>query len=379
MRLKRSYSHHFSALQSGYQGFSLVELLVAISLLSIVLIGGFAIFNLMQENYLREAGTSNHVKTARSNADTLLVNFHDNTGFHADNISTWPEDDPDTADNETDFTLTTLWGDANWLDDNGRFHCRLEAIDTSAPSFSIDRDCYTDQGLTTATLEDALTISAMPTVLLIGASHGCIITAINDADPAVFSVQDNNCLSDANDTSLAIDGANDDGAGVIIPRFSANGIGKASILNGFYFDHFGVQRDGAGIYFGIEESFRGDDAVIYTITGTSSDNFTTSWVNIHDFNDRNSLDLINIRDLGQFHLTVESLDSTDTSAALSLNNAGSNSFTRRSFINRSFDNMSAVLEALHINAPSASDQVDIRFTLGGGNMVWSRDLRLRIE
>ena len=363
--------------QSAASGFSLVELLVAISLLSIVLIGGFAIFNLLQENYLREAGTSNHVKTARSNADTLLINFHDNTSFNADSISQWPADDIATPDNETDFTLTSLWGDGNWLNDNGSFHCRLTALDTAAPSFSVDRDCYTDEGVTTAILADALTATPMPSVILQGASHGCIVTAISDADPAVFSVADSNCLSDAGGTTLNTDA--DDGAGVILPRFAAEGIGKAAILKGLYFDHFGVERDGAGLYFGIEDSFRGNDAVVYTVTGTSSDNFTSSWVNIHDFNDRNTLDLINIRGVDPFHLIVESLDSTDTGAALSLSNAGTNSFTRRSFANRSADNMSAVLEALHINAPSASNQVDIRFTLGGGDMVWSRDLRLRIE
>ena len=373
----RKFQHLFSASRKALlRGFSLVELLVAISLLSIVLIGGFAIFNLLQENYLREAGTSNHVKTARSNADTLFINFHDNTGFHGDNVSVWPADDPDTADNETDFTLTNIWGNANWLDDNGSFQCRLTAVTSSDPSFSIDRDCYTDQGITTADLETALTATPMPSVVLVGGSHGCIVTAISDADPAVFTVADDNCLSDASGTDLASDAG---GAGVILPRFIANGVGQASILKGLYFDHFGSNRDGAAIYFGIEDSFRGDDAVVYTVTGTSSDNFTSSWVNIHDFNSRNTLDLVNIRDIDTMHLVVESLDSDSTGAALSLSNTGSDSFTRRVFANRSDDNISAVLEDLHINAPSASNQVDIRFTLGGGNMVWSRDLRLRIE
>ena len=358
------------------QGFSLVELLVAISLLSIVLIGGFAIFNLLQENYLREAGTSNHVKTARSNADTLFINFHDNTGFHGDNVSVWPADDPATADNETDFTLTNLWGNANWLDDNGSFQCRLTAIDSLTPSFSIDRYCYTDQGITTADLESALTATPMPGVILIGGSHGCIVTAISDADTAVFTVADGNCLSDASDTTLPTDTA---GAGVIFPRFIAQGVRQASIIRGLYFDHFGSNREGAGIYFGIEDAFRGDDAVVYTVTGTSSDNFTSSWVNIHDFNNRNTLDLINIRGVDTFHLIVESLDAATTGASLSLSNTGSDNFTRRAFANRSDDNISAVLQALHINAPSATNQVDLRFTLGGGDMVWSRDLRLQID
>ena len=118
----------------------------------------------------------------------------------------------------------------------------------------------------------------------------------------------------------------------------------------------------------VEDAFRGDDAVIYTVTGTTSDNFTSSWVNIHDFNDRNTLDLVNIRDIDTMHLVVESLDAS-TGASLSLSSTGSDNFTRRSFANRSDDNISAVLQALHINAPSASNQVDIRLPFGGD--AWS--------
>ena len=47
-------------------GFSLIELLVAISLLSIVLAGGFFFFNMIQQGYLREAGYSNQVRAAKS-------------------------------------------------------------------------------------------------------------------------------------------------------------------------------------------------------------------------------------------------------------------------------------------------------------------------
>lgn len=357
-------------------GFSLVELLVAISLLSIVLLGGFAIFNMLQENYLREAGTSNTVKTARSNADTLFIRFHDNASFNAGTVSAWPQDDNDTADNETDFTLTSLWGDANWLDDNGSFQCRITAIDTLTPSFSVSRSCYTDQGVTTATLENALTAMAIPTVVINGASHGCIIQSITDAATAVFTVADNNCLSDADGTTLT---AGNDGAGVIFPRFAVNGLGRSDILNSLYFDHFGVEREGAAIYFGIEDTYRETNGRRYAITSDSSDNFTNSWVKIHDFNDTNALDLINIRDQSHLTLIVETLDNADTGSTLSLSSAGTDSFTRRIFLNRSDDNISATLKSLYVNAPSATGQVDLRFTLGGGAMTWSRDLRLKLE
>lgn len=358
-------------------GFSLIELLVAISLLSIVLIGGFTIFNTIQENYLREAGTSNQVRLARANADTLFISFHDNTSFNAASTSHWPIDDPLTEDNESDFTLTSLWGTANWLDDNGSFYCRLTAIDSVAKSFSVTSSCYTDRGVTTDVMHDALIASELPSVILIGASHGCIITgATTTSGTTDFSILDNNCLSDASSNSLP---TGTRGAGVIFPRFAMDGVGDVSVLSTLFYDHIGVSRNGAGIYFGLEQTWRGTNATRYTVTGTSTDNFTSSWVNIHRFNERNTLTLNNPRSLDNMSLVVEVQDDLLNDGVLSLNSSGGDNATTKSFFNRSADNISATLQTLFIKAPSATDTVDIRFTVGAGNIVWSRELRLNIQ
>ena len=164
------------ALTRNLKGFSLIELLVAISLLSIVMIGGFAIFNLIQENYLREAGRTNQVRDARSDADTFFINFHDNTSFNASSISAWPVDDPATTDNETNFAITALWGNDNWIDASGDYECRLTGLDTTLNTFDVTTTCFTDRGVTQTALKDALTASPLPSVILVGASHPCIIT-----------------------------------------------------------------------------------------------------------------------------------------------------------------------------------------------------------
>ena len=358
-------------------GFSLIELLVAISLLSIVLIGGFAIFNTIQENYLREAGTSNQVRLARANADTLFISFHDNTSFNAASTSHWPIDDPLTEDNESDFALTSLWGSANWLNDNGSFNCRLTASDTATKSFSVAASCYTDQGVTIDTMRDTLVASELPSVILIGASHGCIITdATTTGGTTSFSILDNNCLSDSNDDALPTGNL---GAGVVFPRFAMDGVGDVSVLSTLFYDHVGVSRNGAGIYFGLEQTWRDSNSTRYTVTSTSTDNFTSSWVNIHQFNERNALTLNNPRDLDNMSLVVTVQDDLLNDGVLSLNGSGGDNATTKSFFNRSADNISATLQTLFIKAPSATDTVDIQCSLGAGNMVWSRELRLTIE
>lgn len=360
-----------------YTGFSLIELLVAISLLSIVLIGGFTIFNTIQENYLREAGSSNQVRLARSNADTLFINFHDNTSFSAATTTAWPADDISTTDNESTFALTSLWGTDNWLDDNGSFRCRITALDTAALSFSLNTACYTDRGVTTAVLREALIKTNIPNVILVGSSHNCIITdAVETSGVTDFSVMDDNCLSDAGDDALP---TGSDGAGVIFPRFSMDGVGDAEILTTLFYDHIGVDREGAGIYFGLESTWRDSNSTRYTVTGNNSDNFTTSWVNIHDFNERNTLTLNNPRGQTNMSLMVEVEDHLINDGVISLTASGADNNSIKSFYNRSADNISATLQTLHIKAPGATDSVDIRFTIGAGEMVWSRQLRLELE
>jgi prepilin-type N-terminal cleavage/methylation domain-containing protein len=372
-----SFFMHRSISGKIKSGFSLVELLVAISLLSIVLIGGFAIFNTSQENYLREAGLSKQLQIARSNADTLFIAFHDNTSFSATTTPQWPADDPATTDNESTFTLTPLWNNTNWLDNSSDFYCRLTALDPIASSFSLAANCYTNQGVTEAALKTALTKTALPNVVLLGASHTCIVTdALTIGGNTVFTVMDSNCLSDADGVSLP---TGTEGAGAILPRFSMDGVRKASVISTLFFDHVGASRTGAGLYFGLEDRWRDNNSTRYTIIGSTADNFTNGWVNIHNFGNSNALILNNPSALTAMSLQVSVLDDSANGGTLSLTANGVNNTPSKRFYSRSADNISATLRSLFINAPAATDSVDLRFSLNAGQMVWSRDLRLKLE
>ena len=323
---------------------------------------------------MREAGNSNHVRTARSSADTLFVSFHDNASFTAADNPAWPEDDTLTPDNESYFTLTSIWGDNDWIDDNGSYHCRLTGIDTAIPSFTINTDCHEDEGVTTAVLEDGV-VSVLPSVILIGGSEPCIVSAVSasggDTD---FTVADQNCLTDQNNAALRTDSSS--GSGVIFPRFVSKGSGKASILTSTYFDHFGVDRDSAGLYFGVEEIYRDTASSQSLITSDrSDDNFSAGWVNIDNFNEVDTLAIVNPRQQSSFTLFVEAVSS---GTSIARDNAGTTAETPLYRGNLTLASLRTLLNSLHVNAPGATD-VTLRFHLGSGDMVWQRDLKLSLD
>ena len=355
-------------------GFSLIELLVAISLLSIVLAGGFFFFNTVQQGYLREAGFSNQVRTARSSADALFVAFHDNASFTAASTPDWPADDALTDDNESHFALASIWGDNDWVDDNGSYYCRITALDSLTPAFTIDSSCHDDQGVTSAVLEDGL-ISAMPAVILAGAQQACIITAVDTSGGnSEFTVADADCLSDAAGNDLRADASS--GAGVIFPRFISRGARRASILTTSYFDHFGAGRDGAGLYFATEDIYRDTSSSQALISSDrAADNFSAGWVNIDDFNETSALTVINPRGLDGFSLMVEAVTA---GTSIARDNAGTTAETPLYRDDLTLAGLRSLLGSLHVNRPG-EDKAILRFHLGSGDLVWRRDLKLTLE
>lgn len=353
-------------------GFSLVELLVALTLLSVVVVGGFFFFNTVQTGFLEQAGNSNKVRQARANADALFVAFHDNSSFTAAAVSTWPEI---STDNDTEISLTSIWGDAGWVDDNGSYRCRVLAVDNDSSSFTVDADCYGDLGIADSDLADALTSNPLPTALIIGASHGCIVSSASTvAGETEFTVSDANCLNDAGGVMVRADAAS--GAGVVFPRLAIQGQNRASLLESAYFDHFGDNRSGAGLYFGVEEIWRDSSSTRFSLESSASeDNFTSAWANIDDFNDTNALSLINPRGLSGFTLLVEAL-SADTQVATS--NTGTAAAASLFRENQTASALATFLNSLHARRTSTGDAV-IRFHLGSGDFVWTRDLRLVIN
>lgn len=355
-------------------GFSLIELLVAISLLSIVLLGGFFFFNMIQQGYLREAGYSNQVRAAKSSADALFVSFHDNTTFTAASMPDWPADDALTDDNESHFALASIWADNDWIDDNGSYYCRITALDDLTPSFTIDSACHDDQGVSTAVLEEGL-INAMPSVILAGAQRACIITAVSTSGGnSAFTVADADCLSDAAGTDLRADATS--GAGVIFPRFISRGARRASILTTSYFDHFGADHDGAGLYFGVEDIYRDTSSSQAEISSDrAADNFSAGWANIDDFNETDALAVINPRGLDGFSLMVEAVT---TGTSIARDNAGTTAETPLYRGNLTLSALRTLLNSLHVNRPG-ENEVTLRFHLGAGDLVWRRDLKLTLE
>ena len=166
----------------------------------------------------------------------------------------WPVDDALTDDNESHFALASVWADNDWIDDNGSYYCRITALDSLTPSFTIDSSCHDDQGVTSAVLEDGLITAMHRSSLPEPSAPASSPQLIHQAAILGYTVADADCLGDAAGTDLRADTSS--GAGVIFPRFISRGARRASILTTSYFDHFGAEDDGAGLYFGVEDIYR---------------------------------------------------------------------------------------------------------------------------
>ena len=215
----------------------------------------------------------------------------------------------------------------------------------------------------------------MPSVILAGAQRACIITAVDTSGGnSEFTVADADCLSDAAGTDLRADTSS--GAGVIFPRFNRRGARRASIQTTSYFDHVGAEDDGAGLYFGVEDSYRDTSSSQALISSDrAADNFSANWVNIDDFNETDALAVINPRGLDGFSLMVEAIT---TGTSIARDNAGTTAETPLYRDNLTLAALRSLLGSLHVNRPG-EDEATLRFHLGAGDLVWRRDLKLTLE
>jgi prepilin-type N-terminal cleavage/methylation domain-containing protein len=123
------FSHH------PRSGLSLVELLVAMALLSLVMGMGFVATSAMQRGYLVEANLASHqLETARS-LRQVITQFHNDRDFILNPPLVFPLDDPDTDVEEARFSLIRIRGRQAGMHPSGTLGgapiCTLSKIDPS--------------------------------------------------------------------------------------------------------------------------------------------------------------------------------------------------------------------------------------------------------
>jgi len=345
-------------------GFSLVELLIAISLLSLVLMGGFTAFNMIEATYLREAGYARKSRIIGAEADRLFHALQDNTSFSAHLVSSWPRDTGGV------LSVTPLWDNASMLNRHGGFICRVSAIDFPAATFAVPVSCLDHSGISENTLAELIGID-LPGVLIMDAQEGCILAGVERTGTTLtFTILRDTCLRSS--TGDAIHTSAIDGSGVIFPRYLIQAANTSSTYTNAFFEHPGNITEGAGLYFGQNSS---RDGSLFTISSSlPQDDFTRGWVNIHQFGNHRAFKLINFNNLTSFTLKLEVL-SSEGQMATSISESGA---TRRLY--QQFSTSSALVNFLHqLHLRSTTTPVILRLHLGAGTSVWVRDLQLEIR
>jgi len=349
------------------RGFSLIELMVAMGLLSLVLLGGLSIFNTLQQRYAREAGYARESRLFLSEADRLFLTMHDNSRFSARDVATWPPE----GERPGLFRLTPIWDNASMLNSHGGIPCRVSAADLSAPGFTMPISCLASAGLTAPELRP-LARHDLPTVLIMGAEEGCILEDVTHTGSSItFTVKEDTCLKDSAGNLVPIGPVFS--SGIIFPRYLFNGTGSMAQLKSAYFDHPGSQRGGTGLEFAQPGILPSPDAMRYTLTSSRvSDDFTRNWVNLHQFAGRQNFAQVNPLALNSFTISIEVVSGDALLATSAVGEAAS------SRLHRQFNSVAALdsfLQRLYLRGTSG--QATLRLHLGAGERVWMRELQLQ--
>ena len=182
-------------------GFSLIELLIALSLLSIIMVAGFSFFGVLEVSYLRSAAQNQKIENARAQADSFFAGFNTTQQF-----------DPASID-ASRLVIHRLWQNPSWHDSNGAFYCQVIAADAS--SFTIETSCFTQFGISVEDMTETLTATELPSIVLIGSQEACIIRSLESATPLLTRLHVANSACLLNEQARSIAG----GSGVILPRF----------------------------------------------------------------------------------------------------------------------------------------------------------------
>jgi prepilin-type N-terminal cleavage/methylation domain-containing protein len=351
------------------RGFSLIELMVAMSLFCLVLIGGFTIFTTIEAGYVKEAGYARSSRITSRHADALFLAMRDNSSFSAHAVPVWPQD----GEGDGLLSLTPLWDNASMLNPSGGYICRVHAIDLALPGFSLPATCLDAAGVSASAL-DRLTEYDLPSILIMDAGEGCILRAWERSGPLItFRVSRQACLQKSGSVTVHM-GASD-GSGVIFPRYLIDAPSGPTPIRSAFFDHPETSKDGAGLHFGQNVNGLSQDGSLYTISSTlPGDDFTATWVNIHQFGQARAFHLVNPLGLEAFTLKLDALSAT-SQLATSRTGAGASGRILRVF--SSAHALEQFLQNLYLR--SATPIATLRLHLGAGDTVWVRDLMLEMR
>ena len=372
--------------RTRHAGLGLIEILVAVSLVSIVLVASLRVISQLQRLSLEAEKASLEARRDLAAIDGLIRTSSDNTSFSAASTPFWPVDDPLTTDNESRLALLAIRSGTAILADTGQLRCPIDSIAEATATLTLASSCVAATGLTAATLASRLGNAPLPVVLPIGAQMPCRITSAAAATLVsgtglALIVANPACLRRQ---PLLSGGASwlQSGDGVILPWLMLQAVNQGGSETLPLMDNPGLEPTAASLAFMLETEAMLGDGITTSQTSLPADrptdNLATNWVAVAGFAGQQPLQLFNPRQLDRFSLSIRRLDNR-TQLALS-GNLGA-VFTQRRFDNMTAAGLAATLSGLRVRHPD--NATTLSFSLGGtgpsdgGQLNMIRHLQLR--
>lgn len=249
----------------GSVGFGLVELLVALTIVTVTALAGFQLFATIQNNLYQAQIESKRALEVGQSIDKLFLAFADNVSFFDGDLPLFEADSP--LDNSSALTASNIFGSRPYFSGTEQFSCKITQVRSTG--FDIVNSCFEDLSatppVTAASVVAALTANGLPSVVLVDSQEPCeILSASDNSTHTEFTVRRTDCLENSTGDAVAV------GGGVMMPRIVASATEISSDLNLVLFDHYGVDRRGAAINFGLVEDLRDSEPNNFSIQTTAA-------------------------------------------------------------------------------------------------------------
>ena len=246
-------------------GFGLVELLVALTIVTITALAGFQLFLTIQNNLYQAQIESKRATEVGQSIDKLFLAFADNTSFFDSDLPLFKADSP--SDNSSELTPSIIFGSRSYFSGTDQFSCKINQV--NPVGFNIANSCFEDLSatppITAASVVAALIASGLPSVVLVDSQEPCeILFASDNGSHTELTVRHNECLENSVGDNVSI------GSGVLLPRIVASATEISTDLNLVLFDHYGAVRQGAAINFGLVEELRNTESNHFSIETAGS-------------------------------------------------------------------------------------------------------------
>ncbi|MDB3891860.1 hypothetical protein N9368_01960 [Alphaproteobacteria bacterium] len=354
-------SPRFTGLTTAH-GIGLVELLVAMTIMSIALTAGFSLFLSVQRDSIESQNRDKRVRAAHQASDTIMLEFDD--AFFDGTHLVWPQIRNDDVTQDGRVLVTEILGNQKYVDGATGIGCPVDNISASTVTFGVN--CVTSAAGDMDDFKQYLVHQKMPTVLPTHSQQGCVIADVDNvsASEVTLTVRNPECLLTTSNTAIPI------GSALLFPRIVARAANYENLLALTFFDQFNEDRIGASISFGFVEEWRQDDPSVTQMV-TSADIDAATPTRLQDLTGTGVAGFNRVFDphfASDMHLYV----TTDKTIYQTSGATGSSSLTLPSLANRAA--LQQALDNLSIRSDNGS--IELTFHLAADNMSWSRVLQI---